>query len=232
MPEVAAFRFDLGETLLTYTHTPLSWVSCYPEALARVAADCAVTPNADDLARATDILTRHNTRLHPRREEVPAEIIFREILETWKVNPERWLAVAIKAFFVFFQQRLQPYPEAAEVLRELGSREIRIGVLTDVPYGMPRAFVEHDLAAADLRSRVDVLLTSVEVGWRKPEPAGFHALARKLDVSVDHLWFVGNEEKDIAGALAAGATAVLIDREGRAPEWGQHHTVGDLRELL
>lgn len=229
---VAAVGFDLGETLLTYADTPLSWVAHYPAALACVAADCTLTLSADDLARATDILARHNTRLHPRRNEVPAAVIFREILETWKLPPERWLPVATAAFFGYFQQRMQPYPETGGVLAALRGRAIRIGVLTDVPYGMSREFVQRDLAGAKIETSIDVLLTSVEVGWRKPEAAGFRALAQELRVDAGDLWFVGNEEKDMAGARAAGATAILIDRGGAAPAWGQHHTLRNLQELL
>jgi putative hydrolase of the HAD superfamily len=230
---VAAVGFDLGETLLTYADTPLSWASLYPDALARVATATAVELNDERYAFAAAILAQYNTRLNPRRNEVPAEAIFLEILRAWEIAPTRRLVNgAISAFFDFFQQRMQPYPEAAEVLSTLRSRDLRVGVLTDVPYGMPLSFVERDLTGAKLASLVDVLLTSVEVGRRKPDPAAFQALARKLDVAPHELWYVGNEEKDIAGALAAGATAVLVDRAGAAPSWGQHHTVRDLRELL
>lgn len=228
---VRAVGFDLGETLLTYADTPLSWATLYPAALRQVAESCGVPLTDERLEAGVGWLTQFNTRIHPRREEVSAETIFTRLLTLWGVAPAPYLSAALAAFFGFFQQRLQTYPETAAVLAQLRTRGIRYGVLTDVPYGMPRAFVQRDLAAARLDHAVDVLLTSGEVGWRKPEPAGFHALARELDVESPALWFVGNEEKDIAGALAAGAVAVLIDREGKGPRWGQHHTLRDLREL-
>lgn len=228
---VEAVGFDLGETLLTYADTPPSWVSLYPVALERVAASCGATLTAEQFAAAAEVLSRFNTRLHPRPEEIPADVIFTEVLSLWRLPSAPHVAAAVEAFFGFFQQRLQNYPETAEALAALRARGIRTGVLTDVPYGMPRTFVQRDLADAKLEGAVDFLLTSVEVGWRKPEPAGFLALARELEVEPGELWFVGNEEKDIVGALAAGATAVLIDREGKAPRWGQQHTLHDLRAL-
>lgn len=229
---VRAIGFDLGETLLTYADTPLSWASLYPNALERVAASCGITLTPERLDAGTTLLARFNTRIHPRREEVSAEIIFGPLLALWQLPPALHLSRAIEAFFTFFQQRLTAYPETPETLASLRARGIRRGVLTDVPYGMPRAFVQRDLAAAHLEGAVDVLLTSADVGWRKPEPTGFLALARDLQVKASDLWFVGNEKKDVAGALAAGAIAVLIDREGNAPRWGQHYTLRDLRELI
>lgn len=231
MSPAVAVGFDLGETLLTYAGVPLNWSAHYRAALASVATRCAAHPEPAGFAHAADILARHNTRLHPRRHEVGAEDIFREILAAWSLDPAPHLAGAIAAFFEFFQQHLAAYPESAEVLGQLRTRGIRTGVLTDVPYGMPRPFVQRDLDGAGLNALLDAVLTSVDVGWRKPESAGFRALALRLGVPIDWLWYVGNEEKDVIGARGAGAISVLIDREDRRPQWGQHYTLRSLREL-
>ena len=226
-----AIGFDLGETLLTYADTPLNWASLYPAALKHVGSKLGIVPREAELTESIRVLSRYNTRLHPRREEVAAEKIFHEALASWNLPPHG-LEVAIAAFFAFFQQRVVPYPEAVAVLSELRARGIRTGVLTDVPYGMPRAFVERDLREAGILSLVDVLVTSVEIGWRKPEPAGFHALVAKLQIDVGELWFVGNEQKDVTGALAAQAHPILVDRENLQPRWGEAHRIRDLREVL
>src|SRR4051794_10566703 len=106
---VAAVGFDLGETLLTYADTPLSWVPLYHAALEHVASAWSIALTPDDLEHATEILRHYNTRLRPRLEEVSAETIFLEILQVWKVNPALSLGAGIEAFFRFFQQRLRPY---------------------------------------------------------------------------------------------------------------------------
>lgn len=228
----AAVGFDLGETLLTYAETPLDWTEHYSEALRLVGQKIGVSLTTDDLAAGMRVLSRYNTRKKPRHEEVTCDVIFDEIFATWRLPPGDSVVSATEIFFGFFQQRLVAYPESVETLDALRDRNIRLGILTDVPYGMPRTFVQRDLAAAKLEQRVDVWLTSREIGWRKPKPEGFRLLAEALGVRPNDLWFVGNEEKDIAGARAAGATAILIDRGGAAPAWGQHHTIGNLRELL
>jgi putative hydrolase of the HAD superfamily len=225
-----ALGFDLGETLLTYRDTPLSWAELYGEALTQVAAKARRELRDEAVRVAEAILVRHNTRLHPRTVEVSSEDIFAEILAAWGW-PEALRTQSVEAFFGFFQQRLATYPETIEVLRALKNRGVRVGVLTDVPYGMPRHLVERDLAEAGLSEFVDVLLTSVDVGHRKPAPEGFRALAQALGVSVGELIYVGNEPKDIAGPKAAGARAVLISREKTALELGQDATIASLRDL-
>lgn len=231
-PDPRLIGFDLGETLLTYAETPLSWVAHYPAALDEVRRACGLQLHAAQRDAAIAILTRYNTRINPRREEVAATQIFAEILDAWSADPDRHGRVAIAAFFRHFQQRLQAYPETIDVMTTLKSRGFTLGLLTDVPYGMPREFVEHDLEQGRISRLVDLLLTSVEIGRRKPDPTGFHELAKRYSTAAEKMWYVGNEEKDVVGARQAGAIAVLVDRENRSPSWGQHHTIPDLRGLL
>jgi putative hydrolase of the HAD superfamily len=250
MPPIDAVGFDLGETLFTYADTPLDWAALYEPALLHVAAACradeprSTTPassrNGDQRSRhvtppevavAAAVLRQYNTRLNPRTVEHGAEDIFRAVFASWPVGSAAELPRAIEAFFGFFQQRLVPFPEAVAALTRLRSRGFRTGALTDTPYGMPREFVRRDLVAIGIEPLLDAWLTSVDVGWRKPHVAGFKALAAMLGSEVSRLCYVGNEEKDIRGARAAGATAVLIDREDRAPAWGQNATIRSLAEL-
>ncbi|MGC4073077.1 MAG: HAD family hydrolase [Nibricoccus sp.] len=229
--DAPALAFDLGETLLTYRDTPLSWSDLYGDALRAVGAKLERVIGAELIVSAEAILARHNTRLNPRTGEIGADAIFGEILASWRW-PLEIRSPAIEAFFGFFQQRLVAYPETREVLLTLRKRGVRIGVLTDVPYGMPRHLVERDLAEAGLADCVDVLLTSVDVGHRKPAREGFLAMATALRVSIESLVYVGNEPKDIAGPKAAGARAVLINRTGKGIVWGQDETIRSLDQLL
>ena len=60
---IQAVGFDLGETLLFYRDTPLSWAALYEPALAAVAAACKLEPSGAELAAGGDILRQHNTRI-------------------------------------------------------------------------------------------------------------------------------------------------------------------------
>src|ERR1700733_998909 len=108
---IRAIGFDLGETLLFYRDTPLNWASCYPAALACVAAAGGAKPRDEELAAAAGILSRYNTRIVPRTDEVPAEVILSAVLGVLGVAELSCLPKAIEAFFGFFQQRICTYPE-------------------------------------------------------------------------------------------------------------------------
>lgn len=237
---IEAVGFDLGETLMRYEGVPLNWQGLYQEALTAVWDACGpgdCSPSEDDLHRAGTVLARYNTRLNPRTEEVTATRILSEVLACWerKVDPDNHVsdevvARAEAAFFGFFQQHYAVYDDTLPALRGLQMRGLKIGLLTDVPYGMSRRFVEQDLAP--ITSCIDVALTSVDVGHRKPAPQGFVALSAALRISADRMLYVGNEPKDIQGANAAGMVSVLLVREGtKHADLGQKVTISSLLEL-
>jgi putative hydrolase of the HAD superfamily len=230
-PPIRAIGFDLGDTLLTYAGVPLDWSINYRNALERVAGKLGVTPDSHGYEEATSILLRYNTRRNPREAEVSASSIFEEILRAWKLEPSRYRDPAVATFFDYFQQQMCVYPDSLSFLRTLKRWQVRIGILTDVPYGMPLARVQNELRCAQMAELVDVILTSVEIGWRKPRPEGFRTLATQLAVDPTQMWYVGNEQKDILGATRLGMTAVLVDREKHRPKWGQHHPVDDLTSV-
>ena len=154
-----AIGFDLGDTLLFYDGIPLNWAEHYPAALAAVAQACGASPNESERRAAQDILLRYNTRANPRLEEVAAEEIFSLLLQTWKLDPAPILSQAIESFFAFFQEQVRAFPDARALLGRLRAQGIRIGVLTDVPYGMPLPLVQRDLARAGIGEMIDLLLT-------------------------------------------------------------------------
>ncbi len=197
-----------------------------------VAVRCGRDPTTDERARAEAVLRRYNTRLHPRVQEVRAEVIFGEMLTVWGGSTDQEAAIAAEAFFGYFHRRMRPYDDSVALLTALRERGIPLGVLTDVPYGMASALVHRDLVEAGVAEYIDVVLTSVDVGTRKPDPRGFVELARRLGVASEAVLFVGNESKDVAGARAAGSRTVLIDRTGTSPAWDQDITLTDLNGLV
>jgi putative hydrolase of the HAD superfamily len=228
----AAIGFDLGDTLCEYAGIPLNWEQQYPAALAAVAECCRQELSSDRLASGIRVLSCYNTRRQPRDQEYTAQHIFAHLLAEWRV-PEAHLPEAVAVFFAHFRQTLCAFPESRAVLHQLEEQRVPVGVLTDVPYGMPRSLVLADLSETRLVIPDDRLLTSTSVGYRKPRPEGFQALARALSVPCQQMLYVGNEHKDIAGARAAGCRPVLLWRgPGPAPAWGQRATIRSLDELL
>jgi putative hydrolase of the HAD superfamily len=228
---VQAIGFDLGDTLIHYNNVPLNWQPLYRSALLRMAQTCDITVREERIAAAERALSKYNTRLNPRLVEVTAERVIEDLLATLGVADASAVPDAMEAFFSFFQHDVKAYDDTLTILQWLSQRGTRIGVLTDVPYGMGAEYVRRDLAAAGIEPYVDHLVTSGEVGYRKPAHHGYQTLCDRMGVPVDDLIYIGNEAKDIVGANAVGATSVLLDRGAGTHSFGEKHRISSLLDL-
>ena len=108
------------------------------------------------------------------------------------------------------------------------SRVYRLAVVTNTH--QPDLVPGH-LAAMGLLDAMDTVVTSVEVGWRKPHPAIYAATVERLGIAPGAAIFVGDTyAADFAGPEKFGMTAYLIDPAGAAdvPADRRLHSVLDL----
>lgn len=224
-----AIGFDLGETLIYYPNVPLSWSSLYRKAIINTAEMCGFPIDESGISAAEEILSKYNTRINPRSEEVTADLIFFEILSAWRLSKD-FLSQAEKGFFSFFQRDVRLYDDTLDTLERLKGKGVKLGLLTDVPYGMPDTFVDNDIVA--IREYFDVILTSVDAGWRKPDPRGFLMLADRLGVKPEEMAYVGNEPKDVQGAKNAGMLAIRIDRGDGIGFQGEDRMIKSLASIM
>lgn len=225
---IKAIGFDIGNTLVHYKN-PLNWQSLYTPAITEMAAACGMEFSEEAAATAREILTRYNTRVNFRTHEVSSEKIFSEILRAWKLDLKN-LRAAKRAFFSFFRRDAACYDDTEETLRGLGGLGLKIGFLTDVAYGMDNEIALEDVA--EIIKYADICLTSNDVGFRKPHEKGFLRLQEVFGARREEIAFVGDEEKDIAGANAVGFVSILIDRERAGADFGQKFTIHRLSDLL
>lgn len=225
-----AIGFDLGSTLIKYENVPQSWKSLYKEALKDVLISCDCIPNNNMIGIGEEILSKYNTRMNYREVEVSSNQIFSEMLEAWNLNKDSYLNKIKNVFYSYFQRTSRLYDDTVITLETLKKQGVRIGILTDVPYGMDRDYVLNDIEA--FKEYIDVLLTSVDVGFRKPNKQGYSDLLNNLDVAANEMVFVGDEQKDILGANSIGIYSVLINRTSTTKEYGQRKMISSLKELM
>lgn len=106
-----------------------------------------------------------------------------------------------------FEPAVETRPGAVEAVAAAADSG-PVGVLSNcsVP-GLARRSLER--SSLD-RGSFDAVVTSVDCGWRKPDPRAFQAVAQRLGVPVTALWHVGDDPEADGAASAAGATAVLL----------------------
>jgi putative hydrolase of the HAD superfamily len=226
-----AIAFDLGDTLVEYEGLPLSWEAHYPAALVNLTEAAGYRADGRQIEAACSVLRRYNTRINPRVEEIAFAVILNDLAEVFgREWPRDELALA-RAFFRGFRQRLRCFPDALPALAQIRVQGSKIGGFTDVPYGMPRELVMEDVGQAGLAGCFDVLLTSRDIGWRKPSIRTLQALATALGSTPSELAYVGNERKDVEVAHAFGCKSVLLARVPPGESWGQNRTISTLSEL-
>ncbi len=224
---IEAVGFDLVGTLIGYPGMGLDWSEHYPAALSQVAQQLNLAVTEAQTRSAATALLKYNTRVNTRIGEVDASVIFQEVFREWGEGFDK--ALAMEIFFDYYQRSVTVYEDTLSILRTLRRTGIKTGILSDAPYGMPHALAEKDISA--FQDWVDVFLTSVDTGIRKPQPDGLIKLASSLEVKPDKMLYIGNEKKDITAAKAAGMVAVLIDRAGSREFFGQNFTINSLEEL-
>lgn len=217
--------FDLGETLVSYQGVPLNWSSNYIAAICSALEQLGIDPDDEQLSLATSILNFYNTRISPRLFEVCEGEVLQKVANVFGTNRVDFELL----FFGYFQRKAMFEPGAEATLAALKNHEVKLSVLSDVPYGMPKRLLLDDLGS--LAPYLDDVCSSCEVGFRKPHPQGLLAQIDKHGASQSSTVFVGNEAKDIECAAKAGVKSVLIDPSG-AKNFGQSHTVNTIAEVL
>ncbi|MFL5884908.1 MAG: HAD family hydrolase, partial [Thermoleophilaceae bacterium] len=104
--------------------------------------------------------------------------------------------------------RFEPYPDAEPALRELRDRGFTLVVASNWDCSLREV-----LAGAGLATMLDGVVTSAEVGTRKPDPALFGVALQVARSDPDDAVHVGDSlENDVAGARSMGIEPVLLDR--------------------
>ena len=102
-----------------------------------------------------------------------------------------------------------------------------VGVISN--YARGGAAIADDLGFA---GHVDFVVTSLEAGAQKPDPAIFEMALDRASVDAAEAVHVGDQlESDIRGALAAGIRPVLIDRYAGHVGYVDHPRIERLDEL-
>jgi putative hydrolase of the HAD superfamily len=128
------------------------------------------------------------------------------------------------------------FPEAREVLGELGRRGVRLGVISNWDSRLP-----HLLASLDLDAHFEIVVYSASAGYEKPHPGIFAAALEAAGVDPPNAMHIGDRlDEDYAGARAAGLNALLLSRTCPDPALMEEVSrcvdagdlIADLREVL
>jgi len=120
------------------------------------------------------------------------------------------------------------FDDVRPALDTLARRGITLGLVSNF-----EPWLDDVLARQGIADRFAAVAISGTLGVAKPDPRIFKAALDGAGADPGATVHVGDQPvNDVAGALAAGITPVLIDRFGRHPDAGGAHRIEDLAGLL
>jgi putative hydrolase of the HAD superfamily len=123
--------------------------------------------------------------------------------------------------------RFRVYPEVDPSLADFRARGLRLVVVSNWDVSLHALLRRLGLAA-----KLDGVITSAEVGHRKPSPVIFREALRVAGASAGEAIHVGDSlTEDVAGARAAGIEPVLM-RRGGLPGPAGVRTIASLGEVF
>jgi len=136
-----------------------------------------------------------------------------------------------------WEAKLQKLPYLDEVLTELKRRGYKLGVITNTVTSREE-HVRMALRRIDIEKYFDVVVTSVDVGFNKPDERIFSAALKAVNVKPDEAVMVGNRiSADIVGGNRIGMKTILFKwnerylNEIKSPEEQPTQTINSLKEL-
>jgi putative hydrolase of the HAD superfamily len=195
MTRPSAVLFDIGDTLLHEVRFDL-------EAGLRAALPDHLRDAAPRFARSfrEELFRAHAAQ----RELMLARWVCANVPELREVDEDR-LERAIWADVV----TLLPTPGARALLDRLQADDVKMGAISNAYFS--GAVLRQELERHGLADVLEVVLSSADLGIRKPDRRIFREALGRLGVAADRAWYVGDTfDEDIEGALLAGLMPIWL----------------------
>jgi len=227
---IRAVFFDLYQTLIRYTPPR-------EEELAKIMQEYGIQITADTLRRpvviADEFVYEEHSRL-PISQRSPEEqkTLFAKyqtmLLKEAGIEPNPELIrhnltrmQQVKFSRVLFDDVLPSF----EKLQQMG---LVLGLISNVD-----SDISPLLAKLGLAPFLQVVVTSQDSGYHKPQPQIFKAAADKAVINVEESMYVGDQYQiDVLGSSAAGMQGVLLDRNGYFTDESQNLVIKNLNQLV
>jgi len=127
-----------------------------------------------------------------------------------------------------FDMNLVLFDDVMPALTDLKSRELILGLISNIDRDITSLLKE-----LGLPSLLQVIVTSQDAGFNKPQPEIFQEGLKQAGVQASEAMYVGDQYQiDVIGAEKAGLKGVLLDRYGLYKEVADCPRVQSLTELV
>lgn len=227
---IKAVFFDLYQTLINYDPPR-------EEHLAQIISDYGITVTADSLRHpmvlADEYIYKEHSRLPiSKRSEKEQKTLFVKyqtiLLKEAGINstPELIRNNIFKMQQIKFQHVL--FDDVLPVLQKLKQKDITLGLISNIDSDITPLFDN-----LGLTSMLQVVVTSLDSGYHKPQPEIFCEAARRARVKPGESMYIGDQYQiDVLGAKESGMQGVLLDRNNYFNKAINEHIIKDLYQLV
>jgi putative hydrolase of the HAD superfamily len=217
---IRAIVFDLDNTLTDFMRMKEAAIQAAMDGM----IDAGLKISRDELRVRIDAIYK--------QRGLEFQQVFDELLATelGQIDP-KILASGIVAYRRARESTLVLYPHVQMTLLELVKRGIRLGVVSDAP----RMQVWMRLCSLSLQHLFDAVVTFDDTQERKPSPAPFREVLKRLGVAAEESLMVGDwAERDVVGGKSLGMKTVFA-RYGDTfdtQQSGADYDVDDIWQLV
>jgi putative hydrolase of the HAD superfamily len=217
---IKAIIFDLDNTLVDFMSVKRAAVA----GAARAMVDAGLKATIDEAVKR--IFHMYD------REGIEDQRVFDKILvnEYGEID-HRILAAGIVGYRRAKESNMVLYPYTRPSLVRFLKMNLKLGLVSDAP----RMSVWTRLVSLSLDSYFDAVVSTDDTGRKKPDPAPFQLVLKKLDVAPAEAVMVGDwAERDMVGAKAIGMKTAFA-RYGddfNTKDAGADIELNDLRDLV
>lgn len=160
---------------------------------------------------------------------IPFETITQRALDDTLARFHVEIELAPRTSLLDAWQRLEPWPEANDVLNTLKARGYSLGLLSNGDTGALYVL------SKKLPLVIDHIFSSEQAGYYKPHPGIYSLPLRQLSMKVNEILHVAGSPTDVLGAKAAGLICAWSNREQQPhldPSYKADYETRDLSGLL
>ncbi len=211
MSRVRGILFDFHETLISADRWMAMETGSIATEILQQLGVWGAQPPADQRRIVEGVYATLRTVSRDVGVEYPAATIARLALEALGLEsrfgaPE--IARAVEVLFRGYLPDVTIKDGVTEALDVLARRGYRMGIVSNVAYA---PFLAWTLEDHGLRAHFETIVTSAEVGLRKPRGEIFAAALAAMGLAPREATYVGNDYlKDVMGARLAGLCAVWV----------------------
>jgi FMN phosphatase YigB (HAD superfamily) len=231
-PGIEAVLFDYGGTLVTFEY-PAAELLAVVERFRPAIAAATGRPAAPAPELMERVLLPLEEFVHtPSTDEISYLDVFAGV---WR--DRAGLDLPRGLLYEILDAEQQVWDRAAcvdsaglQVLEWLGDNGFRRALCSNAPF--PPEMMLRQVKGNGIGRRVDGVVFSSQVGWRKPAPEIYRAALEAVAVDAGRALFVGDRvREDYEGPHAVGMQAIICTAHAESPPGDGIPTIGSLAEL-